>query len=305
MRRFFTGVIAAAIIVTGAVAVLATRRAAVDNGEDAIVKADHAVVQAIENRDKTGINRLVDPDFTWIDNQGIMWAKEDAFRAGLKPLLGTGSGVKVLEHKYGHVVWIQESEGKNYVAHFWVRRPSGWRLLHTTEITVRTRDFEPYRASYEIPCNNPCTEVPYKPLSAGEKAALDEWQEQESSQTGWEKHVADNMDQRVVSTFGGQSPSKAARIAGMNKRQAANPNAPKVGAAPALWIRTWDFGDAVVMISCQPTYGDKAYWSSRVLAPVKGLWQMTESYHNYILASPVMTAVEKQPMAESRAGGPR
>ncbi len=38
------------------------------------------------------------------------------------------------------------------------------------------------------------------------------------------------------------------------------------------------------MIACQPTYGDKAYWSSRVLAPnASGLWQMMESYHNYIL----------------------
>jgi len=52
----------------------------------------------------------------------------------------------------------------------------------------------------------------------------------------------------------------------------------------------------VVMVSVQPTYGDKAYWSSRVLAPNEsGLWQMMESYHNYILASPVMTATPNQP----------
>jgi hypothetical protein len=158
------------------------------------------------------------------------------------------------------------------------------------------RDFQTVEAAFDIPCNNPCKAVPYKPLSAGEKASLDEWQEQESSQENWEKHVADNMDQRVVSTYGGASPSKADRIAGMNRRKAANANAPKVGAAPALWIRTWDFGDAVVMVSCQPTYGDKAYWSSRVLAPNEsGLWQMMESYHNYILASPVMTAVPNEP----------
>ena len=167
--------------------------------------------------------------------------------------------------------------------------------MHTTEIAVRERDFEPVRPTYDIPCENPCKEVPYKPLSPGEKAALDEWQEQESSTAGWEKHVADNFDQRVVSTYGGPSPSKADRIAARNKRMQADPNAPKIGAAPALWIRTWDFGDAVVMVACQPTYGEKAYWSSRVLAPVNGLWQMVESYHNYIKASPVMTAVPTKP----------
>jgi len=263
--------------------------------DDAVVQADHALVQALEKGDKAAAEKLLDADFTWIDPDGVMWAKDDAFRAGLKPLVGSGSDVKIIEHKYGKVVWIQESAGNNYVAHFWVQRPKGWRLLHTTEIAVRERDFEPARPTYDIPCENPCKEVPYKPISPGEKAALDEWQEQESSQANWEKHVADNFDQRVVSTYGGPSPSKADRIANMNKRKAASPDAPKVGAAPALWIRTWDFGDAVVMLSCQPTYGEKAYWSSRVLAPVNGLWQMVESYHNYIKASPVMTAVPTKP----------
>jgi hypothetical protein len=265
---------------------------------DAVVTADRAVAEALTKGEHAVANKWLDRDFNWIDSEGIMWYKEDAFRAGLKPLIAPSDDVKVLEHKYGKsVVWIQWNEGNKYSARFWVKRPSGWKLLHMTEIAaVPKRDFQTVRPTYEIPCNNPCKAVPYKPISAGEKAALAEWQEQESSQANWEKRVADNMDQRVVSTYGGASPSKADRIAGMNKRKAANPNAPKVGAAPALWIRTWDFGDAVVMVSIQPTYGDKAYWSSRVLATNKdGLWQMMESYHNYVQASPVMTATPNQP----------
>lgn len=265
--------------------------------DDAVVSADKTLAAALSKGDKTNANKWLDPDFSWIDSEGIMWAKEDAFRAEIKPLMEWSDNVKVTEHKYGKsVVWIQWNEGNKYSARFWVKRPAGWKLLHLTEIAAMKRDFQTAEPTYDIPCNNPCKAVPYKPLSAGEKASLDEWQEQESSQAGWEKHVADNMDQRAVSTYGGASPSKADRIAGMNKRKAANPNAPKVGAAPALWIRTWDFGDAVVMVSVQPTYGDKAYWSSRVLAPNEaGLWQMMESYHNYILASPVMTATPNQP----------
>jgi hypothetical protein len=266
--------------------------------DDEVVTADKTVAAALSKGDKTTANKWLDPDFSWVDAEGIMWAKEDAFRAALKPLIEASDDVKITEHKYGKsVVWIQWSEGNKYSARFWVKRPAGWKLLHTTEIAaIPKRDFQTVEPTYDIPCNNPCKAVPYKPLTPGEKASLDEWQEQESSQANWEKHVADNMDQRVVSTYGGASPSKADRIAGMNKRRAANPNAPKVGAAPALWIRTWDFGDAVVMVSVQPTYGDKAYWSSRVLAPNDaGLWQMMESYHNYILASPVMTATPNQP----------
>jgi hypothetical protein len=296
MNRFVRNLLAAGV--AGAGVLLSWASVPAVAADDAVVTADKAVVAALAKGDKAAANKWLDPDFSWIDSEGIMWAKEDAFRAGLKPLVVAGDDVKVLEHKYGKsVVWIQWNQGNKYSARFWVKRPAGWKLLHTTEIAaIPKRDFQTVEPSYDIPCNNPCKAVPYKPLSPGEKASLDEWQTQESSQANWEVHVADNLDQRVVSTYGGASPSKADRIVGMNKRKAANPNAPKVGAAPALWIRTWDFGDAVVMVSVQPTYGDKAYWSSRVLAPNEsGLWQMMESYHNYILASPVMTATPNQP----------
>jgi hypothetical protein len=48
-----------------------------------------------------------------------------------------------------------------------------------------------------------------------------------------------------------------------------------------------------VMIACQPNWGGKAYWASRVFAKNKdGVWQMTEVYRTTIQASPVMTAVQ-------------
>src|ERR1700682_640651 len=289
-------VLAVGMACAGLMATLASRPAAA--ADDSRVTADRPAVAALAKGDKVVADKWLDPDFSWIDSEGIMWAKSDAFRAGLKPLIPAGADTKIIEHKYGKsVVWIQWNQGNKYSARFWVKRASGWKLLHTTEIaSMPKRGFQTVEPTYEIPCNNPCKAVPYKPLTPGEKASLDDCQEQKSSQQTWEKHVADNMDQRVVSPYGGASPSKADRIVGMNKRKAANPDAPKVGAAPALWIRTWDFGDAVVMVSVQPTYGDKAYWSSRVLAPNEaGLWQMMESYHNYILASPVMTATPNQP----------
>ena len=64
-----------------------------------------------------------------------------------------------------------------------------------------------------------------------------------------------------------------------------------IGAAPALWARTWDFGDAVVAIMLQPTYGGKAYWSSRIFANHNGFWKMEQSYHTTIQNAPRMTAV--------------
>lgn len=295
MNRLTTNLLAVGVACLG---LSGTPIFAAGTADDAIVSADKAVAAALAKGDKAAANKWLDGDFSWIDSQGIMWAKDDAFRAGMKPLLSEPSAdLKIIEHKYGdRVVWIQWNQGDKFASHYWVKRPAGWKLLHTNEITVMKRDYKPVEPAYDMPCNNPCKAVPYKPLSAGEKEALAEWQDQESGQSRWEVRVADYLDQRAVNTYGGASPSKADRIAGMNRRKAANPNAPKVGAAPALWIRTWDFGDAVVMVSLQPTYGEKAYWSSRVLAKnPQGLWQMMESYHTYIQASPVMTATPDQP----------
>ena len=36
---------------------------------------------ALAKGDKAAANKWLDPDFSWIDSEGIMWAKEDAFRA--------------------------------------------------------------------------------------------------------------------------------------------------------------------------------------------------------------------------------
>ena len=58
-----------------------------------------------------------------------------------------------------------------------------------------------------------------------------------------------------------------------------------------LWMRQWDFGDAVVSVMLQPTYGGKAYWSSRVFGNHNGFWMMEESYHTTIQAAPLMTAL--------------
>ncbi|HEY2645628.1 MAG TPA: nuclear transport factor 2 family protein, partial [Candidatus Acidoferrales bacterium] len=135
--------------------------------EDAVVTADQAVQSALTKGDKAAANKWLDPDFSWIDSEGIMWAKEDAFRGGVKPLIAWAEDVKITEHKYGKsVVWIQWNEGNKYSARFWVKRPAGWKLLHTTEIAAMPkRDFQTVEPTYDIACNNPCKAVPYKPLT--------------------------------------------------------------------------------------------------------------------------------------------
>lgn len=259
--------------------------------DDEIVTADRTLTAAFERGDKATIQKWVDPEFTWIDTDGIMWPLRETLEAGIKPLVPSTGDIKVVEHKYGNLVWVQVNLGKNYSAHTWVKRGNGWKLLNTTEIAVHAPDYKTVRPTYDVPCINPCGYVPYKPLTANEKAALAGWQEQESGPTGmWAKHLADNFDQRVVTSAGGLRGPKADLVAA-KERAAQGPKRPEVADVPFLWSRWWDEGTAVVMISVQPTWGGRAYWASRVFAPLNGTWMMMESYHATIDSSPVMTAV--------------
>jgi hypothetical protein len=286
MKRFFA--VALTLSVTAGLVAAQTQQPDA-NANDEVVKADQALVAAFYRGDSATVNKYLDADFSWIDTDGIMWAREDALRAGLKPLVPVASDVKITEHKYGKVVWIQHNQGNKFAAHFWVRRPTGWRLLHTNEIATRPAvPGENSRPNFTIPCINPCKELPWKPLSANEKAAIENWQDQESGTGQHDMHMGDNVVV-IGSTTATPRPSKTAT--GPTPVTPPTPERPFVSTTPALWARTWDFGDAVVAIMLQPTWGGKAYWSSRVFGNHNGFWKMEESYHTTIQAAPRMTAV--------------
>ena len=111
-------------------------------------------------------------------------------------------------------------------------------------------------------------------------------------------HMGDNT---VVISSTTQTPRKSATATGPTPVRPPTPDRPFISTTPALYARSWDFGDSVVMIMLQPTWGRKAYWSSRVFANHgNGFWKMEESYHNTIQASPRMTAVAPTKHTSSR-----
>ena len=43
--------------------------------DDAVIAADKVVVAALAKADKVSADKWLDPDFTWIDSEGIMWPR--------------------------------------------------------------------------------------------------------------------------------------------------------------------------------------------------------------------------------------
>ena len=158
-----------------------------------IVKADRALVMAFEKAITRRFNKLLDPDFSWIDTDGIMWAREDVLRAGLKPLVPSGPDVTITEHTYGKVVWIQNNQGNKCAAHFWVQRPAGWRLLHTNEIATRPAvPGENVRPDFTIPASTRARSFRTAAVAKREGRTRELAEDQESGTGHHDMHMGDN-----------------------------------------------------------------------------------------------------------------
>jgi hypothetical protein len=251
--------------------------------------ADKALMAAFEKDDRAAVNKFLDADFTWVDPDGIMVTREDALALKMKPMVGQGKDIQVRENKVGDQVdWLHVNSGDKFAGRVWVKRAGGWKLLHTTEIVKHPpADEILVRPSYAIPCTNPCQIVPFRPADQVQAAVLAAWQEQVTNREQLIRHTDD--EQVMVTNYLGETLPRKVRLAGPGQPS----SGPPVGSPPVLWMRMWTFGpDTVVMLACQPSYGGKAYWSSRVFHFQHGLWQMMESYHNTIQASGVMTEVQ-------------
>jgi len=285
MKRFL-----AVAVVTG-MAAAGAARAQTTSPPDDVTRMDENVTEALIQGDFGAASGMLDRDFSWVTPDGVYYAtRGEAEEAKAKLIVGVGDGVRVIQHNYNKVVYIERSQDeKKFSGHFWVQRPEGWKLLTVNEVEVRPRDYTQPKITFDVPCENPCQRLPYTPIGAGEKSAVAAWQDQEND--NWAYRIADNYDQRAINTYAGRSPSKKDRMAGMARRAQAEPNRPEIGAAPVAFGRGWDFGDAVVWVQLQPTYGDRPYWSTRIYADINGVWQMAESYHTYIKDAPVMMPV--------------
>src|SRR5579863_4487052 len=190
MKRFMIIALALSALSAGMLVAQTSKPAAYD----AIVKLDRALAAAYAKGDMSTVKKMLDEEFTWIDTDGIMYERADTFRANLKPLVPMTADTKITEHKYGKVVWIQDNVGNKYAAHFWVQRPQGWRLLHVNEIEAHPAvPGENSRPTFTIPCINPCKQLPWTPLSANEKAAIEGWQDQESGTGRRLMHMGDHV----------------------------------------------------------------------------------------------------------------
>src|SRR5438477_6076597 len=66
--------------------------------DDPVATVDKALMTAFEKGDKAAFDKYLDPDFTWIDHDGVMVFRSGALALGMKPLVGEGKDVEIVRH---------------------------------------------------------------------------------------------------------------------------------------------------------------------------------------------------------------
>lgn len=299
----------ACLAILGAIyAPIAGTVAAVSSDDRAVEASNRAFEKAV-SKDPVALEMQTDPAFTWIDASGTLQSRQeilDAFGAGTAPqlaVLTTAVGVQLTTRAYGQLAFVQVHAGRSYSLRIFAKRNNNWRAVHVIELTQPPQGAAPASATgAAVPseegviteCINPCKVVPFKPGTPGAKAAFADWREMELGSLArnmdlWGRHVLDDVI--IVDSGGNGTISKAQRIGNTLKQKQAGVRTNEV--PPVLWARSFDFGDAVLLLMLQQPYKGQPYYGTRIYVNREGRYQMALSYHTSIASVPDF-ALEKQ-----------
>jgi hypothetical protein len=280
-KRLASKTIAIGVVCAAIVAALPCRPARAASDDEAVLQADHALVEAIGKTDNAALGRLLDESFVWTDSAGKSSTKAQVLQDLPKPTDGYNTAANV--RTYGEVAAVQAASGKVHVLRVWVRRSGSWRALLYQEVT-QAENAEPPGPSTNI-CVNPCKTVPYQPKNEAEKGVILSWQQLETAVTNhepqkWAPHFADEFV--LIASGATQPTTKADRIAQLSK--------PGIGPAPPALAsaRMFDFGNTIVMVSQSKPFSGKPAHISRVWFKQNDMWQMALSYQTTIQAAPAV-----------------
>ncbi len=300
MRRLITSALAVGIVCAGMAAILTIRPiAAADSKDDPnVLQADRALVGALGKADKAAAEKLLDADFMWTNSAGETLKRAKVLDGLPKPPLGDESGIQVTEYTYGQVAEVRVAGGKMHILRVWVKRPTGWRILHYHEVALADR--AGVSALNANDCDNPCKDVPYAPKDDAEKGIRSSWAGLELALTdhdtkAWTPHFPDEY---LMATSGATGPiTKTDRIATISK-----PSTGRVTLCRPLWVagqmcesqlaaeppaRFFHFGDTVVIISRNKPYIGRPELSTRIWhLDHDSVWQMMESWDTEIQSAP-------------------
>jgi hypothetical protein len=298
-RRPAPGRVAPATTVARRNAVKAPAKARGPSEDQAVLAAAKKLAKAIRRGDKGAAEKLLAPEFTFIDASGAAHARRDVL-ANLKAGPDNG-GSRVKVRTYGRVALVtgagRSAQARQrsdlFSVDVWVKGNDGWKaLIHHNNVLARpdaslVHPAAPARPADAKPpeCKNPLKSVPYQPRSQAERDVITAFQTMETAVTHndaeeWAKHVAAEFT--VYRTH--QHPTtKAARSDFIEAQRQINA---QTFVSEIKWMKLWVLSDAAVMRAdhIMPSNGRPPYRATRIWIKRDGRWQMAVSQQTTITA---------------------
>jgi uncharacterized protein DUF4440 len=279
MKHFLKCALAVGLIPTSAILVAPARLGSTDDIGAAVLQADHSFLQAIQKTDRAKADRLLDPDFTWIDSQGKSQSRGQVLQSFPAPANGD---VDVHSRVYGQSAVLRANRGKVQVLRVWIKRPYGWKLILHQEVT-QVEKSEPLAAGDASgDCENPCKSIPFEPETQSEKEAIASWQ---GVMRAMATNDADAYAPLIAEEFTATDThrdrpfTKTDRLAQIQKQKQSGARSmpPELISA-----RMFDFGETVMMIAREHRPGAKSFFNTRMWVKRDARWQMLFSFNTRI-----------------------
>jgi hypothetical protein len=252
--------------------------------------ADRALMEAIAASDGTVATNLLASEFTWIDRDGRSRTKSDLLDRIV--LLSAGPDTNLAVSVYGRVALVTGAHAlipdaaEAFFTRVWVRQGFDWRLLLYQETAPGDFLVRDPRNGVASPrpatCDNPCSSLPYKPLSpdaeeivtsfmAGEKALF----EGDADSAG--RILGD--DATFIMPDGYEPIGKTQRVASIRSlREADQSDPPPAVASMAVWV----FGGAAVMSADQESRFGQLLRTTGIWAKRDAGWQLIFSQQTQV-----------------------
>jgi hypothetical protein len=252
--------------------------------------ADRVLMQAISTNDETVAANLFASEFTWIDRDGRSRTKSDLLDRIV--LLSAEPDTNLAVSVYGRVALVTGTHAlipdgaEAFFTRVWVRQGFDWRLLLYQETAPGDFSARDPRSGVASPrpatCDNPCSSLPYKPLSpdaeeivasfmAGEKALF----EGDADSAG--RILGD--DATFIVPDGFEPIGKTQRVAHIRSlRQADRSDPPPAVASMAVWV----FGGGAVMSADQESWFGQLLRTTGIWAKRDAGWQLIFSQQTQV-----------------------
>jgi len=261
----------------------AAAQAAAADDERLPIQADRALSGALEKADMAAAGQLLDAGFTWTNTEGKSQTKEETL-GNLPAFVSANRGdADVQTHLYGQMATVLGSHHNARFVRVWVKRPAGWREFLELETPIReqvaasaTQTLTGAPAS-QGDCENPCRTVPYKPITAMDKAILATWQgtkmEEWHPDSSYAAYNADHTADEFLGISSTLIHNKSEVLETSQKQMKTGMGAP---GDPVEFMEIVDFGaNAGLMIARNiPLRGGKPSYSVRVWVFRENRWQL-------------------------------